>query len=234
MSRVHDGADRSGPGMTERIRRAFLTKILRFPQGALPAPSFEYEGDAAEHYDESRKNRTVFNWEEHIVGELLKEAPTGTRVLDVPVGTGRFIPTYVRLGLEVVGLDFSRDMLDEAAQTFEPSDPVSLTQGSATDIPFPDGHFGALVSFRFLPGKLTLRQTRRALKEYARVTDGTLYILLKAGPRKFPASWRDEFSRLANRPEAELRTILADAGLQVVRIERAPQGPKAVFVCRRA
>jgi GAF domain-containing protein len=117
MSRVHDGADRSGPGITEQIRRAFLTHILRFPPGALPAPYFEYEGDAAEHYDESRKNRTVFNWEEHIVGELLKEAPTGTRVLDVPVGTGRFIPTYVRLGLEVVGLDFSRDMLDEAAQT---------------------------------------------------------------------------------------------------------------------
>ncbi len=234
MPSMQDRNVPAGPRAAERVKRVFLTRILRFPPGALPAPSFEYQAGAAEQYDETRKGRNIFNWEERIVGELLADTAPGSRVLDVPVGTGRFIPSYIRLGLTVVGLDASADMLTEASRTFEASAAVSLVEGSATDIPFADGHFDALVSFRFLPGKLTLRKTRRALEEYARVTRGTLYILLKVGPRTFPASWRDEYSRLGTRPEADLRAILADAGLEILRIEPAPEGPKAVFVCRRA
>lgn len=223
-----------GPGPLERARRAFLTRVLRFPPASLPAPDVEYAGGAAARYDEARKSREVFNWEERIVGELLGRCAPGTRVLDVPVGTGRFIPTYVRLGLDVVGLDASVDMLAEAARTFDAATAsIRLVEGSATDLPFADDAFDALVSFRFLPGKLTLRQTRRALREYARVTSGELYILLKDGDRLFPASWRDEFSILGVRPEPELRAILEASGLRVERIERAPKGPKAVFVCRR-
>jgi ubiquinone/menaquinone biosynthesis C-methylase UbiE len=214
---------------------AVLRRILRFPAAALPAPSVEYEAGNAQAYDDRRKGRDVFQWEERIVGELLSSLPKGSTVLDVPVGTGRFIPIYLEIGLTVTGLDLSDDMLAEAARTFEPSaQQVALRRGSATELPFPDQQFDALVSFRFLPGKLTLRQTRRALREYARVTRGNVYVLLKVGERKFPASWRDEFSCLATRPESDLREILRQEGLVVERIERAPRGPKAVFVCRRA
>ena len=217
------------------LQRIILVSVLGFAPGALPAPSFEYQDRAAAEYDQRRKVRAVFQWEQEIVRTLLATAPPRSRVLDVPVGTGRFIPTYLTLGLEVVGLDASDAMLAEAARTFDPAtDPVTLTKGSATALPFADGSFDALVSFRFLPGKLTLRQTRAALREYGRVTRGELHILLKVGERTFPASWRDEFSRLGTRPEHELREILADAGLVVDRIERAPDGPKAVFVCRSA
>lgn len=219
----------------ERARIAFLTRVLRFSHEALPAPAFEYEAGKAQAYDDRRRGREVFQWEEAIVKELLGSLAPGAEVLDVPVGTGRFIPSYLELGLAVTGLDLSPDMLTEAGRAFDPGvHRVRLAVGSATDLPFPDDHFDALVSFRFLPGKLTLRQTRRALREYRRVTRGTVYVLLKVGERKFPASWRDEFSCLATRPEEDLRRILAEEGLTVERIAHAPRGPKAVFVCRRS
>lgn len=219
--------------LIDRAWRSFQVRVLRFPPGALVAPSFEYESKFAEEYDARRKDRSIFNWEEQIVSDLVKDLAPTTRVLDVPVGTGRFIPIYTALDLDVVGLDVSNDMLDQAAKTYDPSSTsVALMEGSATDLPFPDNDFDILISFRFLPGKLTLRQTRRALREYARVTRGNCFVLLKIGDRARPPSWQDEFSRLGTRPEAELRAILASEGFVVERIERAPIGPKAVFVCR--
>ncbi len=221
--------------ISQSLRHILFVTLLGFAHDALPAPSSDYQDRSAIEYDQRRKGRSIFHWEQRTVAELLASARPGARILDVPVGTGRFIPTYLDLGLEVFGLDASDDMLREASRTFSAgSDRVTLAKGSATALPFPDDHFDALVSFRFLPGKLTLRQTRAALSEYARVTHGELFLLLKVGPRTFPASWRDEFSRLGTRPEEDLRTILAGAGLEVLRIERAPEGPKAVFVCRRA
>lgn len=216
------------------IRRRLPVALFGFDAGALPAAPGHYAGPVAADYDRTRERRGIFRWEEDVVGRLLAGTRPGARVLDVPVGTGRFLPTYLRLGLEVVGLDASEDMLAEASRRSRPgTDPVTLVQGSATALPFPDGSFDALVCFRFLPGKLTLRQTRAALREFARVTRGDVLVLLKVGERTFPSSWRDEFSRLGTRPEHELRAILADAGLAVRHLEPAPEGPKAVFVCRR-
>ena len=216
------------------IRRRLPVELLGFDPSALPAASDFYSGQVAAEYDLTRERRGIFRWEEDVVRRLLEGLEPGARVLDVPVGTGRFLPVYLQLGLEVVGLDASADMLTEASRRFDPNtDPVALTKGSATALPFSDGSFDALVCFRFLPGKLTLRQTRTALREFARVTRGDVLVLLKVGERKFPSSWRDEFSRLGTRPEHELREILAESGLEVRHIEPAPEGPKAVFVCRR-
>lgn len=221
--------------LSERIRVALMARVLGFSDEALPPSRLAYRAQNAAEYDARRSKREIFRWEQEVIRRLLAPLAPESHVLDVPIGTGRFIPAYLSLGLVVTGLDLSPDMLAEAHRTFEPdTDPVTLLLGSATDLPFPDAHFDAVVSFRFLPGKLTLRQARRALREYARVSRGQVHVLLKIGERKFPASWRDEFSCLATRPEHELRQILAEAGLAVDHVERAPTGPKAVFVCHRA
>ena len=220
-----------------QLKRAVLVKLLGFHSNALPGPSSEYVGESAVNYDRSRKSRDVFVWEEEVTAQLLeRQLAPGDRVLDVPVGTGRFIPRYARLDLQITGLDVSEDMLRQARKVSEElgDGSISLVKGSATDLPFPDNYFDAVVSFRFLPGKLTLRSARRALTEYARVARGTVYVLLKEGDRQFPASWRDEFSILGVRPRNELEEILRDSNLIVQEIVRAPQGPKAVFVCRPA
>ena len=217
----------------ERAKRYALSRLFRFPAGAFPTPPTAYEGTGAVGYDAHRSGREIFRWEQEVIVRLLADLPRGAKVLDVPVGTGRFIPGYLQQGLRVVGLDTSEDMLEVAGRIpTGTEDSVTLVQGSATRLPFPDGEFDALVCFRFLPGKLPLRQTRRALREFARVTSGQSYLLLKIGERIGEPSWRDGFSQLGKRPEPELRAILSAAGLEVVHVEPAPSGPKAVFVCR--
>lgn len=227
---------RRSPAVTlsfpERLRRYVLTRVLRFPATAFPTPPSAYLGGLAEGYDDHRKGREVFIWEQEVTGELLADLPPGSEVLDVPVGTGRFIPVYRELGLKVTGLDYSADMLAQAERLLGgPTDDVTLVEGSAMKLPFPDRSFDALVCFRFLPGKLPMRHTRRALKEFARVTRGRSYLLLKIGDQPVEQNWRDGFSQLGKRPEEQLRQILAECGLEVERIVRAPLGPKAVFVC---
>ena len=221
-------------GLAERVRRRAMVSMLGFPPDALPASPAQYRGREAAEYDGRRARRAIFQWEQGVVARLLEPEPPGSHVLDIPVGTGRFIPTYVGLGLEVTGFDSSADMLEQARRVIRAGEPVSLVQGSATRLPFPDDSFDILVSFRFLPGKLSLRQARRALREYARVTRGEMHLLLKVGERTLAPSWRDEYSRLGARPEHELRAILAEAGLRIERITRAPDGPKAVITCRRS
>lgn len=222
----------SGLTRTERLRRLVLTRLLRFPASAFPTPASAYRGTAADGYDDHRKGREVFNWEQTIIGELLADLAPGSAVLDVPVGTGRFLPVYRAAGLKVVGLDSSADMLAQAMLLVggEAGD-VTLVEGSATRLPFSDRSFDALICFRFLPGKLPMRHTRRALKEFARVTRGRSYLLLKIGEHEIQPSWRDRFMQLGKRSEDSLRLILADAGLTVERVVPAPLGPKAVFVC---
>jgi len=216
----------------ERLRRYILIRVFRFPASAFPTPQSAYRGTIAEGYDDHRKGREVFNWEQEIIGVLLADLPAGAEILDVPVGTGRFIPVYRAGGFKVVGLDSSADMLAQAELLLDgATDGVTLIEGSATKLPFPDRSFDALVCFRFLPGKLPMRHTRRALKEFARVTRGHSYLLLKIGEHAVEPTWRDGFSQLGKRPEAQLRQILEESGLDVERIVHAPIGPKAVFVC---
>jgi len=66
-----------------------------------------------------RAARTSTKWrrEQEVVASFLKELPRGAIILDVPVGTGRFIPCYRETALRWYGLDISRDMLREAKRT---------------------------------------------------------------------------------------------------------------------
>jgi len=217
----------------ERLKRVFQVRGLRFPRAALPAPAFEYQGAAAELYDERRASREVFRWEAEVIERLLGSHDRGATVLDAPVGTGRFIPIYLRHGLRVTGLDLSDDMLREAAAyRSEAEGALELVKGSTTHLAFPDATFDAVVCFRFLPGKLNLVSVRKTLREFARVTRGKVYLLLKVADASVDRTWRDRWSRLGERTLDEFEVLLAEAGLDIESIERAPRGSKAVFVCR--
>jgi demethylmenaquinone methyltransferase/2-methoxy-6-polyprenyl-1,4-benzoquinol methylase len=72
----------------------------------------------------------------------------GDTVLDVATGTGAVAAELIRrTGCTVVGLDQSREMLDEARRRLPPS--VELVEGDAEHLPFPNGSFAAL-TFTYL------------------------------------------------------------------------------------
>lgn len=79
------------------------------------------------------------------------QLPSGGRALDVCTGTGDLIDYLLPLvgpQGQVDGLDFSEKMLDVARERFAQQPQVSLIQGDALALPYPDNTFdGAIISF---------------------------------------------------------------------------------------
>lgn len=94
----------------------------------------------------------------------------GSRVLDVGTGPGLVAAAVVARGGEVIGVDFSETMLEEARRRYPE---IEFRQGSADDLPFADGAFDTVVS-NFMVHHLgrpeqALREAYRVLRPGGRI-----------------------------------------------------------------
>lgn len=134
-----------------------------------------YYGRVAENYETRRRKQAWWDVEQTemktLLETLLETLPKRLRVLDVPFGTGRFVPFYKERGFNISGLDASDEMIAQAERLLGPAFRGCKTRtGSAMDLPYEDGAFDLLVSTRFLRDIVTYADARRALREFARVT----------------------------------------------------------------
>ncbi len=83
-------------------------------------------------------------------------------VLEIGCGTGLILRRVAPVARFAAGLDISEGMLEVAAGRG-----LVTVQGSATDLPFADGSFDALYSFKVLAH---VQDIRKALREFVRVT----------------------------------------------------------------
>ena len=105
-----------------------------------------YRGGAADRYDSDREQTGKWALEQAAVETLLSVLPAGLSVVDIPVGTGRFIDLYQKLGLVATGIDVSTDMLGRAEEKARRMDaPIVLQQGDIRAISAPDGAFDLAV-----------------------------------------------------------------------------------------
>ena len=113
-----------------------------------PTQSYSHLADT---YDEKRfqgeSGRFTFETDRALIVDWVTEADA-RRVLDVPVGTGRVLVYLQPLGCEVIGLDYTEEMLERARQVADPAT-QSVTQGDASAMSFDDGAFDCLISLRF-------------------------------------------------------------------------------------
>jgi SAM-dependent methyltransferase len=216
--------------------RAFLQVLWRTVLAAagadLPVGDRYRRGGKADAYDEVRATSPTWNWEHAVIRRFLGELPRGAAVLDVPFGTGRFVPLYVERGIALAGLDRSADMLRQArARHPEACAAADLRVGSSTRLPFADGSFDATVCVRFLPGIVDRRAVRRTLAEIGRVTRGTAVLQFKHAETDVPERWIDRFSRLGPSTPHRLSTLLTEAGLRTTRIEAMPGTDRVLYFC---
>lgn len=98
----------------------------------------------------SREGQLFSRLELGLLEDILPTGP-GRWILDVPAGTGRLSTHIGRGGARVVGGDLSLNMLKEAASKAREAAQADLwfSQINAGQLPFRDGTFDAVVSFKF-------------------------------------------------------------------------------------
>ena len=135
-----------------------------------------YLGNAAKGYDAGRAKLGKWASEQRIAEDLLAMQPRGSAVIDIPVGTGRFVKTYHRLHLVPTGMDISPDMIAIAAakaQKIGLNMPLHIADIRSIDAM--DGTFDVAICICFL-NWIDIRGTREAFSELVRVARKSLIV----------------------------------------------------------
>ena len=168
-------------------------------------------------YDAPLVQRITYRPEHDAVLKRLRGTAPG-RVLDIACGTGLLGARIGRElpGTRVVGCDFSRGMLEQAARQGRLD---CLVQGSALELPFESGAFGAVVTteaFHWFPDQA------QALREFRRVLapGGRILVSLVNPPLEVISRVSRKLSRRAGEParwptRGQMRRLTEDAGFEV-------------------
>lgn len=177
----------------------------------------KYYGSEAETYDAQRKNSQRWLNEMVAVTDLVTAGP----VLDVPLGTGRFIPAYRARGLDFTGLDISSDMLAVTERTHGYKGLI----GSVLQLPFPDQSFATAVCIRLLDW-LDPEEMETAIAELRRVAT-CLVLTIRHGTEGISINYTHDLARF----------YLAINGLFIAErrtMEKGRHGHEEIFSLRPA
>jgi len=108
-----------------------------------------YTGEVASRYEQDRHTEPLWETEQEYIRQLLAGWPVGGTLLDVPIGTGRFLPLYFERGISVWGLDISEDMLAAARERYKEGCKVELIIGSAQKLNLPSKSVDHAICWRF-------------------------------------------------------------------------------------
>jgi len=133
-----------------------------------------YQGKTAELYDRKRSKRKKWKREMAVLQALAAQFEPGASILDIPLGTGRFLEFYNEGRHTVYGIDISRDMLQKARDRVLALDSnhnrgdVGLVMGEAEHIPMRDSSIDYVVCIRLL-NWVTKPIFKDIIKEFLRV-----------------------------------------------------------------
>jgi len=114
----------------------------------------KYTGQTASGYERKRSGSKKWNNEQDAVELLLHKVIASQKVdtvLDIPVGTGRFIPLYNGLDLGVTGMDVSEDMISEAKKKANHSNfQMTFQKGDILDLSTINADPDLIINIRLL------------------------------------------------------------------------------------
>jgi ubiquinone/menaquinone biosynthesis C-methylase UbiE len=149
---------------------------------SIDVTSKRYRGKMAANYEAKRMKQERWHLENGIVQAML-ELKKGT-LLDVPVGTGRFLEFCSSKGFKITGVDSSQEMLDYANQKVAL---CVLEIGNATALRFKDKSFDHAICIRFLD-LIDEPAMQKVVKELCRVTKKTIVATIRFGDKYVPKS----------------------------------------------
>ena len=184
---------------------------------------------AASYYDRTRA------LSEESLSQLIPmvaaELSGAGRVLEVGVGTGRIALPLARQGVNITGVDISREMLDRLRMNADGKAPA-IAIADALHLPFDTGAFGGAVAahvFHLIP------RWKDAVIEIARVVRPGGVLIASRGGRTVGGEWwgavRRQFFHAAGDPPwppgmdriEELDELMASRGAQVTKLPEITQ-----------
>lgn len=138
-----------------------------------------YRGESAKHYEAERVRQQKWRNEQAAIAEFLAGFSAGQSVLDIPIGTGRFLQLYCAAGLNIIGMDVSEDMMHQARVKNAAAD---IRYGDILDIPLPDRSVDIAVCVRLL-NLITENEMLRAMSELGRVVRQSIILTIRTGPQ---------------------------------------------------
>lgn len=182
----------------------------------------KYTGRTAQKYEDGRKPTEHWHREQRVVSMLLERTPVqkGSRVLDVPVGTGRFFSSYKNQGYRSIGIDASPDMVSEAEQKAEDIGyrDVELIVGDIFDLPLASDSAALSVCIRLL-NWFDFSGFQRALSELRRVSVQELIV----GVRMASGQSRLQLDRVPKRWKQDLKEVYGWAKQSIAQVQRSLQ-----------
>jgi ubiquinone/menaquinone biosynthesis C-methylase UbiE len=136
---------------------------------------------------------------------FMKDLPKGTTVLDVPVGTGRFLKFFSGCGFKVTGIDASEEMLSLAGQLKVKN--ATLIKGDARNLEYTDKAFDAVVCVRLLH-LLPEAQMKKVIAEITRVTKKLCIITVQLGKEY-------QGKDTATHDDAKFRAVIKKLGFEI-------------------
>ncbi len=185
----------------------------------------KYHGKMAENYEDKRTKQGRWALENAAVEKLLTGQPLAW-VLDMPTGTGRFLPLYKKLKVgTVVALDASSSMLSQAKRKAKPVDTVFI-EGNATGTHYKNDNFSGTVCIRFLD-LIDEEAMQAVMREMARVSRSFIILTIRLGDEYVPKSNtathdRAKFNALVKKLgwKVEESIPIFEAGWTVMRLGR--------------
>jgi ubiquinone/menaquinone biosynthesis C-methylase UbiE len=171
---------------------------------ALPA-HYEAEGVAADYRRRFSKSpaRVLSHFlEMRMLAKALRIAGRSIRLLDVPCGAGRLVPTLSAHAQHVVCVDAAAAMLREARVHVGSEAGAAFARASAFTLPFADAAFDVAVCWRLLHHFDETASRRRLLAELRRVARAA--VVLSFSDAETPRGKR----LVARAPRAGRRTAL--------------------------
>ena len=132
-------------------------------------------------YNAQYQNTQKDKKEKKCIEKALSDVTRGSLVLDLPCGTGRLSFFIQNLGFNVIGADYSDEMLKYAEEMRQAllsaeKNQVTFLKQDIMAIDYPDNTFAATVCNRLFHHYASAETRQQALKELARVTQGPLVI----------------------------------------------------------
>lgn len=133
-----------------------------------------YIDEIAATYEEDRKSEHLWHIEQVYMEKVISLLPEESSILDIPVGTGRFLDIYQKKNNHVVGVDVSQAMLNEACNKIV-SKHIHLELGDAEALKYPDCRFEYVFCWRLLH-LVPHDVLRTVISEIARVSSQKIYL----------------------------------------------------------